>query len=282
MRDQDKSPAAPDVKRVLRELASEAGPKFGFKVDIKDAHRLVPVSPQDWHLLRCRSSRGGKVYINTTGTFGVASAAYWWSRVATALVRALHYFLGRELASWLLLVADDLAVFASHGQVRTVAWVIVATLRLFGLPLSWKKLGGAFVLKWVGHEILLKEAALGLTASRAEWVEGWYTRLLRDRSAQMQEFREGLGRVAFVFGALDCDRPFLASLYAFSARHADSSVTTLASVCPSLARLSERKNPCAPALSLWNQEDVLGASVACGCTSRRRRSDYRRLVASTR
>ena len=57
--------------------------------------------------------------------------------------------------------------------------------------------------------------------------QGWYSRLLRDRSVQMQEFQEGLGRAAFVCGALDCDRPFLAPLYAFAARHAPGSVKPL-------------------------------------------------------
>ena len=97
VRDQDKSPAAQDIKRVLRELAESHGPKFGFKVDVKGAHRLIPISPQDWHLLACRSEKTKEVYINMTGTFGVASAAYWWSRVATAAVRGAHCILGPEL-----------------------------------------------------------------------------------------------------------------------------------------------------------------------------------------
>ena len=108
-RDQDRSPAAPDIKRVIRQLADHVGPKFGFKVDVKDAHRLVPIKPWDWHLLACRCELSKEVYVNKTETFGVASAAYWWSRVATA-ARGAHYLLGRELASWLLLVAEAKSV----------------------------------------------------------------------------------------------------------------------------------------------------------------------------
>ena len=75
--------------------------------------------------------------------------------------------------------------------------------------------------------MVLTEASLGLSASRARWLEGWYSRLLRDRSVQMQEFQEGLGRAAFVWGALDYDRPILVPLYAFAARHAPGSVEPL-------------------------------------------------------
>ena len=94
VRDQDKAPAAPDVKHVLRQLAQRPGRKFGFKVDVKHAHCLIPRDPTDWHLLDCRNKQGEKVYINVTGRFGVASAAYWWSRVAAATVRGAHYLLG--------------------------------------------------------------------------------------------------------------------------------------------------------------------------------------------
>ena len=206
VRDQDKGPAAPDVKRVLRQLASQPGRKFGFKVDVKDAHRLIPISPEDWHLLACRSERSKHVYVNTTGTFGVASAAYWWSRVATATIRGAHYVLGHELSAWLLLVADDLAMLFHNGKMRESVLLVLVYLRVMGFPLSWKKLAGGEVLQWVGYELLLSEASLGLSSSRAQWLEGWYTRLLRDRSVQ---FQEGLGRAAFVCSALDYDRPFL-------------------------------------------------------------------------
>ena len=48
------------------------------------------------------------MYVNTSGTFGVASATCWWSRAA---------ILGTEVASWLLLVADDLSVLMSYGKI---------------------------------------------------------------------------------------------------------------------------------------------------------------------
>ena len=227
VRDQDRAPAAPDLKRVLRQLANQEGPKFGFKVDVSDAHRLIPIKPCDWHLLAYRSEKGKDIYINTTGTFGVASAAYWWSRVATAAVRGAHYILGPQLAAWLLLVADDLSVLMSHGKIRETVLMILAFFRVMGFPLSWKKLAGGETLQWVGYELVLKRSALGLGESRAQWLVGWYTRLLRDRSVQMQEFQEGLGRAAFVCGAMDYDRPFLAPLYAFAARHAPNSVKPL-------------------------------------------------------
>ena len=87
------------------------------------------------------------------------------------------------------------------------------------------------MLQWAGYELLLSEASLGLTASRAQWLEGWYTRLLRDRVVQMQEFQEGLGRVAFVCGARDYDRTVLAPLYAFAAHACSIQHKTAPALC---------------------------------------------------
>ena len=36
-----------------------------------------PIKPGDLHLLACRCEMGKEVCIDTTGTFGVASATYW-------------------------------------------------------------------------------------------------------------------------------------------------------------------------------------------------------------
>ena len=47
---------------------------FALTADVKEAHRQVPIHPRDWHLLGCRVEAGADVYINTVGTFGVASA----------------------------------------------------------------------------------------------------------------------------------------------------------------------------------------------------------------
>ena len=48
--DQDEAPAGPGAKRVHGEFAQKLGPKFAFKTDVKDAHQLVPICPQDSHL----------------------------------------------------------------------------------------------------------------------------------------------------------------------------------------------------------------------------------------
>ena len=97
------------------------------------------------------------------------------------------FFLGQEHAAWLLLVADDLAIIPTQGRIRETIFLVLAFLLSMGFPLSWGKLAGGEVLHLVEYELVLTEASLGLSASRAQC---WYSRLLRDRSVQMQEFQE--------------------------------------------------------------------------------------------
>ena len=55
--------------------------------DVQRAHRQIPIQEEDWGYLACRLDNTPEedttdldiVYVNTVGTFGVGSAAYWGS-----------------------------------------------------------------------------------------------------------------------------------------------------------------------------------------------------------
>ena len=71
----------------MREKASRGLNTFALTADVKEGHRQIPIDPRDWHLLGCQVDRGGDVFINTVGTFGITSASYYWSRVSSAVGR---------------------------------------------------------------------------------------------------------------------------------------------------------------------------------------------------
>ena len=115
LRDQERSPIAADLKRALRERSARKEPSMAITADIKEAHRPVPISPQDWAMLGCQLEKGGPVYIHTVGTFGVASASYLWSRPAGALNRLAQYVVGDLATTWFFTVADDFLLHAGGG-----------------------------------------------------------------------------------------------------------------------------------------------------------------------
>ena len=85
-----------DLEALLREVedAGDGGMRFVVVYDIAKAHRLVPVREEDWGLqafqLTGKPEDCDEGIMYSCGTFGIASAAYWWARVSVAMVRLLH------------------------------------------------------------------------------------------------------------------------------------------------------------------------------------------------
>ena len=107
LEDKDRAPIAADLKRTKREKSKVDELTFALSADVTEVHRQVPIHPDDWHLLGCQVIPGGDVFVNTVGTFGVASASYYWSRVAAAVGRLAQYLAGYSCTTWHMLVADD-------------------------------------------------------------------------------------------------------------------------------------------------------------------------------
>ena len=70
-----------------------------------------------------------KVYINKVGTFGIASAQYYWGRMAAIAIRLLYHIFPTE--GWYFVYVDDFffilppedpwARAAAHGRVAGLA-----------------------------------------------------------------------------------------------------------------------------------------------------------------
>ena len=113
------------------------------------------------------------MYVNSAGTFGVASASYYWSRVAAALGRLSQYLAGHRASTWHMLVADDFHLEAGGQGYRPALIVFFALCAACGVPLSWNKTSGGDVTAWVGFELLHRSYKLGISRSRAEWFIKW-------------------------------------------------------------------------------------------------------------
>ena len=68
--------------------------------------------------LDVRSLLAVMFFINTVGTFGIASASYYWSRVAAAVGRLVQYLSAETSTSWHMLVADDYLLESGGPEYR--------------------------------------------------------------------------------------------------------------------------------------------------------------------
>jgi len=86
VRDQMRCPGTREQKVVMRHCIQSQAPVFALKGDVKKAHRRVKVVKEDWGEQACRLEPGS-LWPNKVGTFGVGSAAYWWSRAIGGIGR---------------------------------------------------------------------------------------------------------------------------------------------------------------------------------------------------
>ena len=100
IRDQERAPIAAHLKWAMREKAKTGQKTFALTADVSEAHRQVPIAESDWYLLGCQVQPSSIVYVNKVGTFGVASASYYCSRVASAVGRLAQYLVGHTSHTW--------------------------------------------------------------------------------------------------------------------------------------------------------------------------------------
>ena len=94
-------------------------------------------------------------------------------------------------------------------------------------PLKWKKTSWGDEVEWVVYFINLRTHSLELSERRANWAVSWCNDLARAGAAKISDLRDGLWRLSFAVGALERERPFLAPLFAFVAKHPTSAVRPL-------------------------------------------------------
>ena len=161
---------------------------------------------------------GGCVFINTVGTFSIASASYYCSRAGAI---GVYYNISLVILQlhWHMLVADDCLLESGSPGYRSELLLFFVLCAVVGVPLSWHKTCGEDTLVWVGFEILSRSRSVGISSRRAEWFIRWAEKVADSPTVQMASFEEELGRIMFVAGALEQERPFLAPLYKFLTMH---------------------------------------------------------------
>ena len=226
VRDRMRFPSVDDASGILMQVEDEieemgGGVRFSMLYDVAGAHKLVPVKKKDWGLQAFRlpgKSQEGYVFLHTRGTFGIASAAYWWQRLAAGLVRLGHNISGEELGLLHLLFADDgwTVALGDFFWRRLLFWLFF--MDLCEVPLSWKKVRGGEIVHWIGYQIDIKKFEKGISEKKVRWIKDWMDKHLASGGVLGRDLKSALGRFSFVAGALHHVRPFLGPLFAWSAR----------------------------------------------------------------
>ena len=212
VRDQQSYPTGADLKASLESLPFAT---FSLSGDVSRAHRLIRVREADWPRQSCRARKGGSIFTNTVGTFGVASASYWWFRMMAGLGRLLYYAHGKDETTLLSYVDDLLWLTQSaDGLLRIVASILLLTI--LGMPFAWHKFSGGREHDWIGFALCVPSRTIGISLSRSDWIVNWIRKVRADGMVRISDLKSVLGRLSFAFSVIPLLRPFLGPIYAWT------------------------------------------------------------------
>eukprot|EP00435_Cladocopium_sp_Y103_P031543 s616_g8.t1 len=183
-------PLFDDLEAAMAQFLSEADcRKLVMAYDFKGAHRLIPVHEDDWGKQAFRLDASDRIFVNCVGTFGVASAAFWWSRLAGTLQRVMWRFLPYNHPLYALLYADDGLALTSGPHLR--------------------------------------QGLIGISDKKVKWLEEWSEGVLSRKGVLGRDMKAALGRMGFLAGPLKHARPFLALVYRWTAKIGSGSFAEL-------------------------------------------------------
>ena len=214
--DKVRAPGTREKRLILRKLRDERMAPVAVTGDISKARRRFKHRRDEWGYLGCKaSSKDDVVYVNCVGTFGVASAGYWWARLSGGTIRLTHHLTGKR-ALEILLFADDVEMIGGDPRGRRGVVLSYAILASLGLPFKWSKTKGGLNVQWIGYETSYATFRLGISEKRANWLAEWTDDLARKGTVTWDDFACGLGRLGLGANALSWERPFLGPLYSWS------------------------------------------------------------------
>ena len=212
----------------VREAALTFEAPFCVSADIQAAHRLVKVREADWGYLACKSDSNSNVlWLNRVGTFGVASAPYWWARLMALIGRYVGHLMGTHWFLQMVYVDDLHGVFIGERKFLHL-WIWVLAFELIGAPFGYHKFKGGLVSNFVGFHLRYDLCQVGISDKRGEWLCGWVDQVSsKNFVVATRDFSEFLGRLGFVSQLLTWMKPHLAPLYSWAAAMAPGTVGRL-------------------------------------------------------
>ena len=236
VQDAEQCPSALDVQAVVSADVELVRPIVVLVVDIEKAHQQIPVAEEDWRHIGCSADPmptdskllgDWRIVLKTVGTYGVSSASWQWSRVASLFQRLCYYIC---LCAYLFRFADDFMLMTcNRGGVRFTKQVLrfIVLIGVFDIPLKWNKTRGGLKAEFIGYLFNFESLQGGLSERRCAWITGWLRKTADNGAVVTRELRAGLGRISFSSTLLRYLLPFMGPLYAWIAVSADGAAWPL-------------------------------------------------------
>ena len=184
------------------------------KMDLKDAYRVIPVHPQDHHLLGTQWC--GDTFVDRSLPFGLRSAPKIFTAFSDMVAWAIYYRGVRHLLHYL----DDFLLFGQPGTLE--AGQAVATARAVfaeaGIPVAEHKTEGpATSVTFLGILVDTVQFQLRLPSDKLARLQVMVCQWLDRRSSTRRELESLTGHLAHAATVIRPGRIFLRPLFALIA-----------------------------------------------------------------
>ena len=183
---------------------------FLVKADIKEAYRMVPVHPQDQHLLGVQWESA--VYIDKVLPFGLRSAP----KIFSAVADAVQWILGNNGIRKGLHYLDDFILVAKSLQLaERQKDILLSVFRKLNIPMEESKLEGPSpCLSFLGIEVDTASFQLRLPHDKLANLKVSLSDNIQRRTMAKKDLQKLTGLLQFATKVVRPGRPFLRRLYA--------------------------------------------------------------------
>ena len=176
-----------------------------LKLDCRKAHRQIPVHPKDWRYITARL--GDEIFINTSGTYGVSSAQYWWSRQAALLTRLCYHL--HPSIRWAFVYVDDFLFVLHTHEPELTASTTILFFQLLNVPVSWHKTRLARATEWLGLTVNLHDMTLAPTEQAKVFLRQILHDLLTSSPRTLARWRKDIHRLLWHLSPFPTARAFM-------------------------------------------------------------------------
>lgn len=176
-----------------------------FKMDIKNAFRLLPISPSDYNLLGIHFNKN--FYFDKALPFGAAISCQTFEKFASFL----EFVVTRKLTSGRLIhyLDDFLGGDRSIEACSTVMAIFNNTMCQLGVPLALEKTEGPTeVLVFLGLELDSVKMEVRIPLAKIEELVSKIKEMLSKSKAKVKDIQSLIGSLNFCCRAIPPGRPF--------------------------------------------------------------------------
>ena len=202
------NPTLADVRQCLP-LSPSREKLTALVLDVSKAHRRIRIRPSDQGLL-CFRHRN-VLCQSTTLNFGARASGFYWSRVAGLQLRLLHQL--TYLSHSALVYVDDILGLLERSSAPLLAGLIVVTLLVLQVPMSWHKAALSPSVVWIGWSLNLDLMTVALDPPKLSRLKDLLLHLMESRSCSVTQLEKLTGKLLWLSSLFRTFRATLSPLY---------------------------------------------------------------------